>query len=188
MKLLKLVASSLLACVALFSCSSKDVETDFFDAEAQLALEKETVKKFVAQEYPDAIEDTTGIWYELLERADSATFQYKFNQNGSRIYPTATVNYKLSLLNGTEVDSDQSTAGLPFRISPEQIISAWQIAFFPRRVENQTHFGLTTRGLQPGDKIRIITPSFYAYRNRNTPEIPPNSPLIFEIKVLKIVD
>ncbi|MCL7988965.1 FKBP-type peptidyl-prolyl cis-trans isomerase [Sphingobacterium sp. lm-10] len=157
-----------------------------FDPYAQLELEKKAISTFVEREYPNAIEDTTGIWYEMLETADSATFAYKFNQNGSRIFPSATVNYRLKLLNGTEVDANQSTAGIEFSLN--NLIPAWQIAFFPRAVGNQTHLGLTTNGLQPGDVMRIITPSFYAYGNQNRPGLPANSPLIFEIKVLKIVD
>ncbi|MFD2742688.1 MULTISPECIES: FKBP-type peptidyl-prolyl cis-trans isomerase [Sphingobacterium] len=187
MKLRNLAIPVLLLCTTLFSCST-DNNIDPFDPKAQLELEKETIRTFAAKEYPNAIEDTTGIWYELLDTAETATFDYKFNQNGTRIYPTATVNYKLFLLNGTEVDSNQSAAGLSFMISPQSIIPAWQIAFFPRAVGNQNHLGLLARGLQPGDSIRIITPSFYAYRNESRPGLPPNSPLIFEIKVLGMAD
>lgn len=186
MKFLNLATLGLLLSLTFFSCSSDNMNLDRFDPYAQLALEKETISAFVAREYPNAIEDTTGIWYEMLATADSATFDYKFNQNGTQIFPNVTVNYRLQLLSGAEVDKNQTPEGFTNRLNG--LIPAWQIAFFPRAVGNQTHLGLTTKGLQPGDAIRIITPSFYAYGNRNNPSIPANSPLIFEIKVLKIVD
>lgn len=186
MKFFTLAITLLFACVSLFSCSSDNMNLERFDPSAQLALEKETIRAFVAREYPNAMEDSTGIWYEMLETADSASFEYKFNQNGSQIFPNVTINYRLQLLNGTEVDSNQTPAG--FTANLNGLIEAWKIAFFPRAVGNQNHLGLTTRGLQSGDTIRIITPSFYAYRNRNNPGLPANSPLIFEIKVRKIAD
>ncbi|PVH24813.1 FKBP-type peptidyl-prolyl cis-trans isomerase [Sphingobacterium corticibacter] len=187
MKFFNLATTLLVACAALlFSCSSDNMNLEPFDAEAQLALEKQTIKAFAAREYPDAIEDSTGIWYELLDTAETATFNYKFNQNGTQIIPNITVNYRLQLLNGTEVDKNQTAEGFTTRLN--NVIPAWQITFFPRAIGNQKHLGLIARGLQPGDTIRIITPSYYAYKNSNNPRIPANSPLIFEIKVLKIVD
>ncbi len=186
MKFFNSATTLLVACATLFSCSSDNMNLEPFDAEAQLALEKETIRTFAAKEYPNAIEDSSGIWYELLDTAETPTFDYKFNQNGSQIIPTITVNYRLQLLNGTEVDKNQSPEGFTTRLN--NVIPAWQITFFPRAVGNQKHLGLTARGLQPGDTIRIITPSYYAYGNRNSGPIPANSPLIFEIKVLKIVD
>ena len=186
MKFFNSATTLLVACATLFSCSSDNMNLEPFDAEAQLALEKETIRAFAAKEHPNAIEDSTGIWYELLDTAETATFNYKFNQNGTQSIPNITVNYKLQLLNGTEGDKNQTAEGFTNRLSG--LIPAWQIAFFPRAVGNQKHLGLTARGLQPGDTMRIITPSYYAYGNRNSGPIPANSPLIFEIKVLKIVD
>lgn len=186
MKLLKTIVLGFIAFLALSACSSEDN----FDANAQFELDKKAIKNFASEKYPNAIADSSGsgIYYELISKADTATFQYKLNPDGSHIFPTATVNYRVLLLNGSEVDGNQAAEGFAFGL--KQLIPAWHRAFFPKPSANskQAVHGLLDRGLQPGDHIRFITPSAYAYGDQSRGSIPANSPLIFEIKVLKIVD
>ena len=67
-----------------------------------------------------------------------------------------------------------------------QYIPAWQIAFFPKKIGDLNLGGLTVKGLSKGTKIRIITPSYWAYQNMSNSKIPANSSLDFTIEVVDI--
>ena len=188
MKLLKTIVLGFIAVLALSACSSEE-SFNSFDPEAQFELDKKAIKDLVAKSYPNAKEDTSGsgIWYELLDTATSAPFTYKANASDkSLIFPVVTTNYKLTLLDSKAIDENSKPEG--FESPLRSLIAAWHVAFFPAKIGGEKVGGLTEKGLQVGDRIRIFTPSAYAYGNRNQGNIPANSPLIFEIKVLKIVD
>ncbi|MDO9178670.1 MAG: FKBP-type peptidyl-prolyl cis-trans isomerase [Agitococcus sp.] len=81
---------------------------------------------------------------------------------------TVNVAYRGTFLDGTEFD--KSTA--PVIISLEQVIPCWTEALQKVRV---------------GGTARIFCPAETAYRMRGVPGIiPPNSPLLFELKLLSI--
>lgn len=172
----------------LTSCS--DEVGNVHNPAEQLEIDKQLIKEYVDKNHTDAVlHDDTGIWYEILEEGDTTSYKYKIDTVAKRlVYPTATVLYKGMLLNGTTFDQSKDDKGNAFAINPSGIIQAWVIAFFPEKIGSQEVGGLTKKGLTVGSKIRIFTPSYYAYGPRANGSIPANSPLVFEIEVLDITD
>lgn len=101
--------------------------------------------------------------------------QYKILQEGSGPKPTAsdsvTVNYRGTLLNGTEFDSSYKR-GQPATFSVGQIIKGWNEAL----------------QLMPvGSKWQLFIPSDLAYGARGAGrDIGPNAALVFEVELLSI--
>lgn len=85
---------------------------------------------------------------------------------------TVTVNYRGTLLNGTEFDSSYKR-GQPVSFPVDRVIPGWQEAL---------------KLMQPGAKWRLFIPPQLAY-DLNPPmgaPIPPGSMLIFDVDLLKI--
>lgn len=134
-----------------------------------------------------------GIWFEVLAEPteeDNEAYTYTMNNYGV-IPPKVKVKYTVSLLNDKEVrnkegDYDFATS----KQNSEVFNQAWEFAFYPATVSyNETSypmFGLTKEGLKKGSKIRIITPSLWAFGSRNIEDIPANSPLVYTFEVLSI--
>ena len=105
----------------------------------------------------------TGLQYKVLEEGQGATPTES---------DTVEVNYRGTLIDGTEFDSSykrNSSAKFPVNA----VIRGW------------------TEGLQlmkEGAKYQFYIPSDLAYGERGSPEtIPPHSTLIFEIELLKVI-
>lgn len=185
MKLFKFI----LVVLTVLSVSSCMKDTPQFDFEARLAEEKIMIREYVAENYPNAIESTEypGIWYDITSEGESGSYTYRVNDNINQlIIPTITTRYKVKLLNGTQVDENQSEAGWSSKLN--EVIPAWQIAFLPKSIDEHDLGGLTESGLQKGAELILITPSYYAYANQQRPNIPANSPLVFQLEVLDIED
>lgn len=103
--------------------------------------------------------------------------QYKILSQGSGPKPAATdsvtCNYKGTLINGTEFDSSYKR-GQPATFAVNGVIKGWTEAL----------------QLMPvGSKWQLFIPSDLAYGQRGpSPEIGPNSTLIFEVELLSIQD
>src|SRR5579872_484315 len=103
--------------------------------------------------------------------------QYKVITQGTGPTPTAndtvSVNYRGTLINGTEFDSSYKR-GQPASFPVSGVIKGWTEAL----------------QLMPvGSKYQIFIPSDLAYGERGPgPEIGPNSTLIFEVELLSIED
>jgi len=101
--------------------------------------------------------------------------QYKVMKKGSGASPkktdTVTVNYKGTLIDGTEFDSSYKR-GKPATFRVNGVIAGW------------------TEGLQlmkPGAKWQLFIPANLAYGERGAgPRIGPNSTLIFEVELISI--
>ncbi len=92
---------------------------------------------------------------------------------GKRITPgkKVTVHYTGAFLTGQVFDSSLNR-NLPFTFvfGTGEVITAWEMGL---------------KDAQVGDKIQIITPSWYAYEDKGVEGvIPPNTPLVFEIEIL----
>ena len=81
---------------------------------------------------------------------------------------TVTVNYKGSLLDGTEFDSSYKR-GQPASFPVGGVIRGWTEALQKMAV---------------GSKWKLFIPSELAYGENGRPGIPPNSVLIFEVELL----
>ncbi len=98
--------------------------------------------------------------------------QYKVITNGDGIIPASndivTVNYRGTLIDGTEFDSSIKR-GRPAQFPVGNVIRGWMEALTQMKV---------------GSKWEIFVPSELAYGERGRPNIPPNSVLIFEVELL----
>jgi FKBP-type peptidyl-prolyl cis-trans isomerase FkpA len=99
---------------------------------------------------------------------------YKDLRPGTGASPKATdtvkVNYKGTLVNGTEFDSSYKR-GQPAEFPLNGVIPCW------------------TEGVQKmkvGGKIQLVCPSGLAYGDQGNPSIPGGSTLIFEVELLEI--
>jgi len=100
--------------------------------------------------------------------------QYKVLATGKGMKPTkadcVTVNYKGTFIDGRVFD--QSQPGQPISFPVTGVIAGWTEALEMMHV---------------GDKWELTLPSHLAYGESGTPDgtIPPNSPLVFQVELLK---
>ncbi|MHA4812262.1 FKBP-type peptidyl-prolyl cis-trans isomerase [Flavitalea flava] len=107
------------------------------------------------------VKDTTGLYYEIISQGTGPVPDYN-----SFLY----VNYIGTKLDGIIFDSTTNYAKTGFRLSG--LIPGWQI-------------GLTK--IQEGGHIKLLIPSTYAYGCQGSGSvIPPNSPLFFDITLVKV--
>jgi FKBP-type peptidyl-prolyl cis-trans isomerase len=100
--------------------------------------------------------------------------EYKVNAPGSGEPPKpgdmVTVNYKGTLLNGTEFDSSAKHGG-PATFPSNGVIKGWQEALAL---------------MKPGSKYTLWIPPALAYDIESPPTIPPGSMLIFDVELVSI--
>ena len=98
--------------------------------------------------------------------------QYRVITNGSGTLPAAedvvSVNYRGTLLDGTEFDSSYKH-GKPAQFPVGNVIPGWTEAL---------------KQMKTGSKWQLFIPSQLAYGEQGRPGIPPNSVLIFEVELL----
>jgi FKBP-type peptidyl-prolyl cis-trans isomerase FkpA len=139
------------------------------------ALARERAARGVARE--------KSVSAEYLARAAAATGAIKTDSGliytelaaGQGATPTATdtvkVNYRGTLINGTEFDSSYKR-GEPAQFSVGGVIKCW------------------TEGLQRmkvGGKARLVCPSDIAYGDRGNQGIPGGAVLIFEVELVDVI-
>lgn len=177
-----------------------------------LNAEKIHIERLVHEAYPMAVEDSIyikynfitkktkrGIWYEVLKtptEEDEKAYQYNVNSNGSQLlYPKVKLKYTATLLDGTIVQEDLEGSNYDLGVSNPNIIkNIWFNSFFPYSIkfngQDIVLSGLTKTGLKKGSKLRVITPSYWAYGTKeatvNGKKIPANSPLIYVFEILTI--
>lgn len=105
----------------------------------------------------------------------SSGLQYKIMADGSGKMPkptdTVTVNYKGTLINGTEFDSSYKR-GTPATLQLSKVIRGWSEAL-PLMKE--------------GAKWQLFIPAGLAYGERGAAgSIPPNSTLIFDVELISV--
>lgn len=98
--------------------------------------------------------------------------QYKILTSGTGAVPaptdTVTVNYRGSLLDGTEFDSSYKR-GQPAQFQVGHVIHGWTEALTQMKV---------------GSKWQLFIPAELAYGEQGNRSIPPNSTLIFDVELL----
>ena len=129
-------------------------------AEQQKAASQAYLAKAAAE--PGAVQTPSGLVYHELRPGTGAS-------------PKATdrvkVNYRGTLVNGTEFDSSYSR-NEPAEFALNQVVPCW------------------TEGLQlmkVGGKAQLVCPSSLAYGEQGRPGIPPGAALIFDIELLDII-
>lgn len=104
----------------------------------------------------------TGLQYEVLTEGEGES---------PLATDKVTVHYKGTLIDGTPFDSSYDR-GEPATFPLNGVIAGW------------------TEGVQlmkPGSKFKFTIPSNLAYGERDTPTIPANSTLVFEVELLEVV-
>ncbi len=104
----------------------------------------------------------SGLQYQVLTKADGKQ---------AKATDTVTVNYKGTLVNGTEFDSSY-TRGQPATFPLNAVIKGWQEGIPLMKV---------------GEKYKFVIPSDLAYGSQSPSAIiPPDSTLVFEVELLNI--
>ncbi|WP_437921036.1 FKBP-type peptidyl-prolyl cis-trans isomerase [Sphingobacterium sp. LRF_L2] len=140
---------------------------------------------------------TRGIYYEILAEPtaeNDAKYEYSLTTNSgyTQLVPaTIKLKYTAKLLNGTEVQNDAGSNYIVGGSSSSTLANnTWIYSFFPYslKLDGKTFTvgGFTEKGLKTGSKIRVITPSLWAYGSQSSDKIPANSILIYEFEVLDI--
>jgi FKBP-type peptidyl-prolyl cis-trans isomerase FklB len=100
--------------------------------------------------------------------------EYKVDRPGTgetpKLTDEATVNYRGTLLNGTEFDSSYKR-GKPASFPIQGVIKGWQEALML---------------MKPGSKVELFIPPDLAYGLNSPPPIPPGSLLKFEVELISV--
>src|SRR5256886_1971466 len=107
-------------------------------------------------------------------KTTASGLQYKVIKEGSGAQPkatdTVTVNYRGTLINGTEFDSSYKR-GQPATFPVNGVIKGWTEALQLMKV---------------GSKYQLFIPSNLAYGEQGRHGIPPSSALIFEVELMDV--
>ena len=119
--------------------------------------------KFLAEngKKPDIVTTASGLQYKVLTAGAGAS---------PKTTDEVTVNYRGTLISGTEFDSSYKR-GQPANFQVNRVIPGWTEAL-----------GL----MKPGAKWQLFIPPQLAYDLRSAPPIPPGSLLIFEVELLSV--
>lgn len=153
----------LLISVVLFACQQAGTKLSF-DAKAGSQLEKDTsqIMDYLTKNNLSAETTESGLFYIVEKEGEG-----EHPELTSRV----TVHYTGTLLNDQKFDSSVDR-GTPATFPLGGVIKGWQ------------------EGLQlmkPGAKYKFLIPSELGYGSRNAAggKIPPNSPLIFDVELIK---
>ncbi|WP_079715267.1 FKBP-type peptidyl-prolyl cis-trans isomerase [Parapedobacter luteus] len=194
----------LLGLVTALGFSSCIDDEEPFDWAAQYEIERPIIEAYARENLANPqYHEIQGmrIWYEVIALGDDASYQYKVisNPNAQGGYaieaPEVHVRYTTRLVQTDavvrSVDDDEGEE-LAWNNEP----AIWQAALFPREIrydedgellDEPVEFGgITTNGLKRGGRIRVVTPSYFAYRNGSSGNIPANSPLFYDIEIVEI--
>jgi len=107
-------------------------------------------------------------------KTTASGLQYKVMKEGTGAQPkssdTVTVNYRGTLLDGTEFDSSYKR-GQPATFAVGGVIKGWTEALQLMKV---------------GSKYQLFIPASLAYGEQGRPGIPPNSVLTFEVELMDV--
>jgi len=118
------------------------------------------IEKFIKANNVDATKDGSGLYYQVI---NPGTGNVNITPN-SRV----TIKYEGKLLNGKVFDNG---GGVERTFILGELIRGWQIGL-PK--------------IQKGGEIRLLIPPSLGYGDRSTGEIPANSPLDFNIKLINV--
>ena len=146
-----------LALLAL-GCSDDDGD-DMFDEAAQFEADLEAIDQYIIDNglVDDTLHHSSGIRYIIREKGTGIR---------ARVGDQVKVDYAGRLLDDTEFDSGVLQQALNTRV-----IHGW-------------YFML--QEMDEGDKFTVFIPSRYGYGQNGSGSIPPNSPLIFEMYLIKV--
>jgi FKBP-type peptidyl-prolyl cis-trans isomerase len=132
-------------------------------AEKLIAEEKSVLQQYAKDNKLQVTETSSGLFIAIIKEGTGQ--QAKSGDNVS-------VHYTGKLLNGKVFDSSvERGQPIRFQVGVGQVIRGWDE-------------GIST--MKVGEKSIFLIPSPLAYADRDMGEIPPNSPLIFEVELVEI--
>lgn len=149
--------------VSFSACGDDSDNNFFFDAEAQKQIDEKVIRQYFRNNNVDttAVERTSsGLYYLEIAPGTGAAIE-----TGDLV----EVMYIGKLTNGFKFDSsyDRGNA-FTFTVGAQQVIKGWDEGLPLMKV---------------GEEARLFIPSHLGYGLRGSGSIPPNSVLIFDIKV-----
>jgi FKBP-type peptidyl-prolyl cis-trans isomerase len=119
--------------------------------------------KFLAEngKKPGVVTTASGLEYQELRAG---------NGNSPKAGDSVVVNYRGTLLNGTEFDSSYKS-GQPATFQVDRVIPGWTEAL---------------QLMKPGAKWKLFIPPRLAYDMRSPPSIPPGSMLLFDVELISV--
>ena len=119
--------------------------------------------KFLAEngKKPGVVTTASGLQYEELKAGSG---------DSPKLKDTVVVNYRGTLLDGTEFDSSYKR-GQPASFEVDQVIPGWTEAL---------------QLMKPGAKWRLFIPPQLAYDMRSRAPIPPGSALLFDVELMSV--
>ncbi|MBV7529334.1 FKBP-type peptidyl-prolyl cis-trans isomerase [Chitinophaga sp. sic0106] len=154
-----------LAIIGILTACKKDSQVDNFDEQAQYVIDSTKIEAYLkANNITDVIKDTTGVVIEIKQQGTgNDTIRWTS-------YPT--VGYAGYLMNGTQqgakFDGSDST-NFNLELQMKKLIPGWYIGL---------------RYVRKGGIVRLYIPSYLAYGPKSSGIIPPNSVLIFDIRLI----
>lgn len=134
-----------------------------FNISGQNIPEQVRIKQYLNKRFKDAVPQANGLYIIKSHETNG-----KLVSSGD----TVTVNYEGSLLNERVFDSSyRREKPISFVVGTGQMIAGWEE-------------GIAT--MRQGEIVYLIIPSKLAYGDQQVGQIPPNSPLVFKIELLKI--
>ena len=164
MKRTKLFILGLAAGLAIFTLSCGE-EEDNFDEIAQYAEDLEAIDKYIIENnITDTLHHFLGIRYKIHEQGTGLQ---------ARVGDQILVDYKGYFLDGEVFDEGLFGDNPPVVLNSGSMISGWYFM---------------CQEMQEGDSMTIWLPSVYAYGQRGSASgtVPPNTPLIFDMKMLRV--
>ncbi|WP_244826101.1 FKBP-type peptidyl-prolyl cis-trans isomerase [Carboxylicivirga linearis] len=160
----------LLIGIAVFGCMKDNDDSDGYDVEKQMEIDREIIVNYIADNDLDAAEINyggypSGVFYFNHEVADPEDTEKPISTS------EVTVAYKGYLLDGTVFDSTPEGESITFVLSG--LIGGWQI-------------GIPI--MSRGDKLTLIIPSPLGYGPYEAGSIPANSVLLFDIELINFTN
>ena len=143
--------------------SDKDRENIRALANAGAETNHKAAAKFLAEnaKKPGVVTTASGLQYQELQAGSGES---------PKMGDSVQVNYRGTLLNGTEFDSSYKR-GQPATFEVGHVIPGWNEAL---------------ELMKPGAKWRLFIPPKLAYDLRSPPGIPPGSALLFDVELLSV--
>lgn len=131
-------------------------------AKEMQAKEKPAIEKYVADNHITVKPTASGLYYIEIKKGSGPS---------PKADDVVRVNYKGTLLDGTEFDSSEKQGG-PIDYPANKFVPGWTEALMM---------------MHKGGKAKLILPSAIAYGAQGGGPIPPYSPLVFELELVDIL-
>jgi len=162
----------------LFSCIDKDASDEVIFQKDQEAIDEYIASANLVnvKQLKDPASGITVIWQELsgsgitISNGDTASVSYTGRLLNDRVFDTSIES--VARANNIYTES-RKYVPLKFRLGIALLIPGFE-------------FGVLQ--MQKGDKATVFIPSLFGYGNQANGNIPPNSPLIFELNLVEVKD